>query len=240
MAAIWTVLALAFAVVWTYAVYREDRRNPEPVWMVVLATLSGVGAFYAADRLQQLLVPGFQDLYGSIWVRLKLAFLISAPTEETLKLLGILIFIWPWTHFDETVDGIVYGAAAGAGFALVENLEFMRDQPAVVLARGPIGTGVHVLFSALAGGALGFSGHLKLRWRRALEVGVGLALAILAHGLFNLVTFSAGLEITTGVARAFQIAILLSCAVFLRWRIGVALKLFPFRIRTPRPAAPKG
>ena len=151
----WVILAVAFAGVWTYAFYREDWRNPEPLWMVALAVGTGCLGFFAADRIEARLVPDLSVLDGSLRSRAAVAFLVSGPVEETVKLLGVLLIVRPWTHFDETVDGLVYGAAAGAGFALVENLAFMQGAPEVILARGPVATGAHVLFSMLWGGRSG-------------------------------------------------------------------------------------
>ena len=48
----WGILAFAFAAVWLYAFLREDIRNPEPLWMVLLAVIGGVGALVAADRIE--------------------------------------------------------------------------------------------------------------------------------------------------------------------------------------------
>ncbi len=228
----WTVLAIVFAGVWVYALYREDRKRPEPFWMVLLAMGGGIGAFFLADRVESRLLPFGVNTDASLLERARLAFLIAGPVEELAKFLAILILIWPWTHFDETVDGIVYAAAAGAGFALWENFAFMSAEGgSVILARGPIATGAHVLFSVIWGGALGFAGHLK-RWpERLLHVGVGLVLASVVHGAFNFITFAAGQEITVWHARAYQVALVAVSALFLRWRIRHALTLFPFRYR---------
>ncbi|MBM3459134.1 MAG: PrsW family intramembrane metalloprotease, partial [Armatimonadetes bacterium] len=207
-------------------------RRPEPVWMVCLAVAGGVAAFFAADRIEARLLPFGISLEPSLVERARLAFLIAGPVEELVKFAAVLILIWPWTHFDETLDGIVYAAAAGAGFALWENFAFMKvEGPHVILARGPIGTGAHVLFAVLWGGALGFSGHLKGWLPRIWHVGVGLVLASLAHGTFNFITFSVGQEITVWQARAYQVGLLAVCAFFLRWRIRHALTLHPFRYR---------
>lgn len=229
---VWVVLALVFMGLWTYAFYREDHHNPEPFWMIALALGAGCGAYFLAEWIEGRLVTDLDVLdMGSFWDRVRLAFLIAAPVEELAKFLGVLVLIWPWTHFDESMDGIVYGAAAGAGFALLENLAFMQDRPDIILARGPVGTGAHVLFSVLWGGALGFSGHLPRWWDKFRVVGIGLALAIGAHGLFNTITFTAGREITPLQGQALQITLIVACAVFVRWRIRVARQLEPFRFR---------
>jgi RsiW-degrading membrane proteinase PrsW (M82 family) len=227
---LWIVLAVVFAAVWVYALYREDRRNPEPVWMVLLATLAGALAVPAADFVEGRMIPSPTFLNEGLAARAIAAFLVSGPVEESLKFVGVLLLVWPWTHFDEPMDGIVYAAAAGAGFALVENLLFMQDGPEVILARGPIGTGAHVLFAAFWGGALGHAGHARGP-RQAGMLFLGLLLAALAHGAFNMIVFSTGEELTVSQGRALQIALVLVCLAFLRWRIRAALAERPFRFR---------
>jgi protease PrsW len=227
----WLLLAVVFAAIWTYAFYREDRHRPEPLWMVLLAVATGCAGFFVADHVEARLLPHGVDLDGSFWSRARIAFLVAGPVEESIKFLGVLIAIRPWAHFDETMDGIVYGAAAGAGFALMENLAFMQGQPELILSRGPAGTGAHVLFAMFWGGALGFAGHITSLPRRILLAALGLLVAVLAHGAFDLVAFSVERELTMAQGRVAQIVLLLICMVCLRVAIRTALKLRPFRYR---------
>jgi RsiW-degrading membrane proteinase PrsW (M82 family) len=231
---VWILLALLFAALWTYALFREDHRQPEPVWMVLLAVVAGAAAAPAAEYVEQWLVPDLSLMTGTLLERARLAFFVAGPVEEGLKLAALLVLVWRGHHFDEAMDGLVYAAAAGAGFALVENLAYMQDDPLAVLARGPIATGAHVLFATIWGGALGHAGHVSPRWRRAAIVAAGWLAAGIAHGAFDLIVFSVDRELTIGQARAAQIVLMLGCALFLRWRVRVALPLPPFRFRPAR------
>src|SRR5262245_952470 len=118
----WVAVAVSFALVWIYAFYREDARQREPLWMVALAGLGGLLAFPLALVLEDWLLPGNGALEGALGPRAAACFLVAGPVEEGAKFLAILLLVWPWSHFDEPVDGLVYAAAAGAAFALVENL----------------------------------------------------------------------------------------------------------------------
>lgn len=234
----WIAIALVFALVWVYALYREDRHRPEPLLAVALAVVGGAGALWIAGRIEGWLMPDMGMMDESLLQRTRIAFLIAGPVEESLKLLAVLVLVWPWSHFDEPMDGIVYGAASGAGFALAENFLFMQDGPEIILSRGPIGTSVHVLFSIVWGVALGQAGHRGRRRDRFLLIGAGLIAASLLHGAFDLIVFSVGHELTLTQGRAGQIGLVIGCLLFLRVWIRAALKQHPFRWRGGRGAPP--
>lgn len=236
----WLILAVVFAAAWTYALWREDIHRPEPLWMVLLATGAGMLAYVVAYHVEGRFLLGMEE-DGTLAERARLALLVAGPVEEGAKFFAVLLLVWPWTHFDEPVDGLVYAAAAGAGFALLENLSFMREAPSVILARGPGATAAHVLFATLWGAALGHARHLRQqrgtpsRGRTVQAVAVaaaGLLVAALAHGAFDLTIFSAGRELTLNQARAAELVILVGCFLFLRWRLHVTLRRFPFQYRT--------
>ncbi len=213
------VLAFAFSGIWVYAIYREDWRNPEPLWLVALAILGGAVAVPLAAWTEGRLNPDLSLLDGSLRARASVAFLVAGPVEETFKFLAVALLVWFQSHFDEPLDGIVYAAAAAAGFALVENLGFLRDAPASILVRGPAATGAHILFAAFWGGALGHAKQINRGWQRFGIVGAGLLLAYLAHGLFDLTTWSVGKELSLGAGRGIQTGLMIGCALFLIGRI---------------------
>jgi len=53
------------------------------------------------------------------------AFLTAAMPEELAKLLVVLLYSARHRAFDEPMDGVVYGALAGLGFATLENLLYV-------------------------------------------------------------------------------------------------------------------
>jgi len=213
------VLAAAFAAIWIYAVYREDVRNPEPVWLVALATLGGALAVPVAAWIELRVVPDLSVLEGPLAGRAAVALLVAGPVEEALKFLAVGLVVWRQHHFDEPLDGLVYAAAAAGGFALVENLHFLQDDPASILARAPGATGAHIVFAALWGGALGHARQLDRPVLRAGIVAAGLALSFLAHGLFDLTTWSVGRELTLAQGRVIGGSLVAVCAVFMIARI---------------------
>jgi len=125
-------------------------------------------------------------------------FLVVAPVEETLKLGAVRLFAYRSTDFDAVVDGAVYGALAGLGFATVENAlyitrvvdaadvatmaEFSRVATRITTVRALAGPG-HVLYSGLAGYYLGLA---KFNREHAGPILMkGLLLAIFFHATYN-------------------------------------------------------
>jgi RsiW-degrading membrane proteinase PrsW (M82 family) len=224
---VWIVIAVAFAAVWTYAFYREDGRNPEPKWLVGLCVLAGMAAVPIAIKVEGLLAPDPAALYDALRSRLWLAMAIAGPVEEFAKFVAVAVVVWFQPNFDEPIDGIVYAGATGAGFALVENFLFMQDDPSSILARAPAATGAHILFAALWGGALGHAKHVRRTAYRFGIMAVGLTLGSICHGMFDLATWSAGRGLTANQARVTQVLLMVGCALFVRWRIRVALESSP-------------
>nr|WP_227380849.1 PrsW family intramembrane metalloprotease [Haladaptatus halobius] len=131
-------------------------------------------------------------------------YIIVAPIEETVKWLAVRLFAYRSDKFDAVIDGAVYGAMAGLGFATIENAIYISQevlkststdlllragQTAVVrLFAGP----GHVIYSAFAGYYLGLA---KFNRENAGPIVVkGLLIAAFIHATYNtLVGFVPGL-----------------------------------------------
>jgi RsiW-degrading membrane proteinase PrsW (M82 family) len=127
-----------------------------------------------------------------------LFFLVVGPIEETVKWLAVRTYAYRRSEFDAVVDGVVYGAVAGLGFATIENLVYIvqgflgpppagvatQVQGAVETAAGRafVGPG-HVIYSAFAGYYLGLAKFNPDR--RGPIVVKGLLIAAFIHGVYN-------------------------------------------------------
>jgi RsiW-degrading membrane proteinase PrsW (M82 family) len=122
-------------------------------------------------------------------------YLVVGPVEETIKLLAVRVYAYRTDDFDAVVDGAVYGAVAGLGFATVENALYITDAfqqvgqatdlfgNGIVAARALAGPG-HVIYSAIAGYYLGLA---KFNRDHAGPIVVkGLLIAAFFHGTYNL------------------------------------------------------
>jgi RsiW-degrading membrane proteinase PrsW (M82 family) len=228
---VWGIIAVAFAGAWAYAFYREDIHDREPFWLLAVAFAGGAASMAGAWWLESRLLPGGGDLDGALLMRLRAVFLVAGPVEEVCKFAAVWLLVWPRASFNEPMDGIIYAIMAATGFATAENLYFMAGDPQVILARGPVSVGVHILFAAFWGGALAHARTLEDRAQRFVIITLGVVVAAVVHGLFDAIVFASGRELTLGEARAAQIVLVIGCFTFLRWRIRVALAQSPFRGR---------
>lgn len=112
----------------------------------------------------------------------------SAPIiEEILKGI-ILVYLIRQASFTYFVDGAIYGFAAGIGFAIIENFEYVLGSPetALIQAIGRVLSTnlMHATGSGLIGIALGIA-RFDRSTRRTLVFLSGLALAMIQHIAFN-------------------------------------------------------
>ena len=194
----WVLLAL-YGLPVVVVVYLLDLYEREPlpllaasfVWGAVAATtLSAIGNAGWGLTVARLSDPEF----ASRWT----AALTAPFVEEILKGCGVvLIYLIARDEVDDVMDGFVYGAICGLGFAIVEDVFYFMSvfggRPGGVLqgfwlrvvASGLYG---HVLYTGLVGMAVGVvvsrrpSESRRHRW----AVAVGLcALAVFAHLAWN-------------------------------------------------------
>ncbi len=170
-----------------------DRWEPEPRGLIVLALAWGAVASVVialgVDLLVTLVVgPGVPDALSAV---------VQAPiVEEVAKGAGVLlIFAAARRAFDGPVDGVVYGALVGAGFAFTENILYFADSlitggaadaATTFFLRGILSPFAHVMFTAVTGFALGLAARAGRRGAGALgRWSVGVVGAIVLHALWN-------------------------------------------------------
>ncbi len=183
------LLALAPGVFWLVYFYSRDRYEPEPLSWVLTVYLLGM-----AVTMPVAILEGGLELATGSFIS---AILVAPVVEELAKYLVVRKTVYESQEFDEPVDGIVYAAAAGLGFATLENViyVFSSYQESLVLAletgllRGVLSVPGHVLFSAMWGYALGQARFLPVRRGKAV-IFQGLLIAMAAHALFNFLLIS--------------------------------------------------
>lgn len=183
------VPAFAFAAYIWYA----DVTMSEPLPLLVGTFLLGVLFAMFAAVFNSALQPVFTGvpLFGAMLY----FYLIVGPVEETVKWLAVRLFAYRSDKFDAVIDGAVYGAMAGLGFATIENAIYISQGVLSSTGADPIlnagqtavfrlfaGPG-HVIYSAFAGYYLGLA---KFNRENAGPIAVkGLLIAAFIHATYN-------------------------------------------------------
>jgi len=163
--------------------FRGRDLNPEPSRAIWATFFWGV-ASTAGVLLVALPLGIFSDLFRTPLERgLWDAFATAALPEETAKLAVVLLFAARRPAFDEPMDGMVYGAVAGLGFAALENVLYVLDGGfGLAIVRALTCVPAHAAWGAILGYTVGrvrFSGAPKL------TLAGGWLWAVALHGIYD-------------------------------------------------------
>lgn len=174
---------------YTLIIWWLDRYEKEPLPLLLAAFAWGALPAIGLALFFELTLASLAAAspLGPAVVRWGLAPLIEEPVKA-LALVGI--FVFARGDFDGPLDGIVYGALVGFGFAMTENLcFFLLDDPSQltghIWSRSVLFGSTHALFSAVVGVALGSVRYARRRWLGYAVVPAGLLVAVLLHALHN-------------------------------------------------------
>src|SRR5438477_7172841 len=183
-----------------------DRFEREPwflrlaafLWGAIIAIPPALFIEGNVDRiLQNLLDPNTTNEM----LRIALQGLNAGITEETIKGLGLLLLFFVLRdEFDDVVDGIIYGALIGAGFAMVENFRYFALDSKnflvfLIVGRIILGWLGHSTFIACFGAALGYVRYTRVRWKQIVIPLLGFLIAVGLHSFFDFVDFQASAAI---------------------------------------------
>jgi len=162
-------------------VYRYDMHEREPWWMLVGAALVGALGMFIAFKLEDVSYALLVKSALNLDERFVMA--LSAGTiEEAAKLAApVLVFFLARKHFNDPMDGLIYGSLAGLGAGLLESMWWqVFDRNADVFQQNGaalLRMFVHTIWGGISGYALGLI-VMKKPWRRELLRSVGLVMLI--------------------------------------------------------------
>jgi len=166
----YVVLSVVPALVLVWYVWRSDVTMREP--LELLAVTFALGFLFAG--FAAIVNSALQSTFAAVGLAgtVLFFFLVVGPVEETVKWLAVRLYAYRSGRFDAVVDGAVYGAVAGLGFATIENSIYIVgdviqttqaagiDPGAAALQIAAVRTFAgpgHVIYSAFAGYYLGLA-----------------------------------------------------------------------------------
>ncbi len=181
--------ALAFPLI-LLVVFWLDRYEPEPSrYRLAALGWGGVVAVILSFVLESAvsLVTGDASFA---------TFAIVAPViEETGKgLFLVAVVLLRRDQIHGLLDGVVYGALVGVGFAFVEDILYYLSAlteggapglTATVVLRGVMSPFAHPLFTSATGLGIGIGLSSRSRWKRVVAPVLGFLTAIALHGVWN-------------------------------------------------------
>jgi len=190
MTALAILLGLLPSFAWLYFFLREDKKNPEPLNLIIYVFLAGAAvtliAVYVELGAQSLLEAAGFAAYGAA------SLVLLALIEEIFKFGAVYLTMRKNPEFDEPVDAMIYMIVAALGFAAVENIAsisgiFKETASLVDIFRATtlrfIGA---TLLHSLASATFGYYWALGILRRAAVKyIFFGLITATGLHALFN-------------------------------------------------------
>ncbi len=191
--AILVLVAYGPSILFTIIIARAKRYRREPGSAIVKAFLWGATGAAAIALVVNTVTQGAfvrPALRDEAAVTVVVAVLVAPFVEEAVKPL-VLYMGAVRRNCDELVDGLIYGAVAGLGFAATENLLYESSAYlesgtqgfiTTAIARTLSATLLHAVASAIVG--YGIAVHLNRRWGGLLLIPIFLS-AVMLHAAYN-------------------------------------------------------
>jgi RsiW-degrading membrane proteinase PrsW (M82 family) len=167
------------AVLAAVLVYRYDLYNREPWYILVLAAGLGFGVMRVLATAE-LWILGFVEANAAEAA-------VGALAEEAARLATVIALALAFPrHFDDPMDGILYGSVTGLGMAVEESLHFLRyrgDADAILLPLELVRLCGHLVMGGIA------ASGVRIGWRVLLAT---FAAAFVLHFSWDWVALAAG------------------------------------------------
>lgn len=197
------IAAILPTVFFVTVIYWVDHYEKEPTGLLAATFVWGaIPSIVAALLLNALFSLPPALLLGPQAAELFGASIVAPVVEESLKGAALIWILLRRRHeLDSLLDGIIYGAMVGLGFAMVENVFYYLNTytqggsqawGANVFLRGIVFGLNHALFSSLAGLGVAASRLSKRRAVQATAPLLGWLAAVTVHLVHNLTAWLGG------------------------------------------------
>ena len=178
-------------------VLRLDRYEIEPLRAVVACFVWGAVGAILLSVIGGFIVQGvLTERYGTDLASLASTVIAAPLIEESFKGVAILaVLLVARDEIDSTLDGLVYGALVGVGFAMTENILYfgqtylaggIRELGILVIARDVLSGLGHPTYTAVTGAAVGWAREQYGRGVTRFIVPVlGWCVAVALHAMWN-------------------------------------------------------
>ncbi len=189
------ITALIPVVILGWWIYKKDSLRPEPLRMLYKAFLYGVGSTFVTLVITSFMVMAGVMLYdlGSFKGAVSTALFAAALPEECAKLLMLWLFLRNNPYYDEYLDGIVYAACVGLGFAGTENILYLLQSDnwlGTGIMRGITAVPAHFAIACAMGY---FYSKRHFGDRSRLTAVCVLAVPVIIHWVYDALAFSEGI-----------------------------------------------
>ena len=196
-----------------FYIYRKDKNSPEPVGQLLKTFFIGVLAvplsLCISTPLETLglytMMP--QTIIGAI----STSFFGAAIPEEIAKFFLLWLVLRKNRFFDENLDGIVYAVCVSLGFAALENIMYLYENPedflSVGIVRALFAVPGHFCFGILMGYYYSLA---KFYPKTTLKNKILILVApIMVHGIYDAILFVS--DVTPALSGIFIILFLVFC-----------------------------
>lgn len=203
------LLALIPAAIWLAVFYSQDRKEPEPKQYVIgVAVLAGL----LAATIGQPLVNGYfkvnQWLDQQVLSEILGSILILGFVTAFLIYASVRFSIFYSSEFDQRLDGVVYGSAAGLGYAAMINIITVVENGGIELGAGVVQIVVTQMIHGSLGALIGyFLGRDKFDPKRVWWMTAGIVLAAVLRGLYSWLSgeiTQSGIKLTAGATNGYN------------------------------------
>lgn len=235
-----TSMVLVSGLVWVWFFYLQDRREPEPIPNIIATFIAGMAAWALLGHpLINLIYQANEWIHASMFLFVQGSFLVKAMIFS-LVLFGFIRFgIMPLKEFDEPVDGMIYGAVTGAGYAVAQAVQELWSHPDYTLfVIAYIITTKVMAFSAvgsLMGYYIGKAKFLKRSFQLHSVMGVTLGILLLGfYFVINEFLFVVGLPQVFWLSFVFTMIYTLLILIFCTFKMKRLTRSRPEKSRRHR------